>query len=54
MREIKSKGRMLKDLIEASEILVSPGIFDGYSARLVESRGTKVGPSQGLVCQNAT
>ena len=41
MREIKSKGRMLKDLIEASEILVSPVIFDGYSARLVESRGYK-------------
>ena len=47
MREIKSKGRMLKDLIEASEILVSPGIFDGYSARLVESRGYKSGAISG-------
>jgi 2-methylisocitrate lyase-like PEP mutase family enzyme len=47
MAETKSKGRMLRDLIEAPEILVSPGIFDGYSARLVESRGYKSGAISG-------
>ncbi|HAT34586.1 MAG TPA: carboxyvinyl-carboxyphosphonate phosphorylmutase, partial [Rhodospirillaceae bacterium] len=47
MAETKSKGRRLKDLIEAPEILVSPGIFDGYSARLVESRGYKSGAISG-------
>jgi len=47
MEEAKSKGRLLKDLIDAPEILISPGIFDGYSARLVESRGYKSGAISG-------
>jgi 2-methylisocitrate lyase-like PEP mutase family enzyme len=33
----------LRALIEAPEIVVMPGIFDGFSARLVESRGFKAG-----------
>ena len=36
-----SKGRRLKELIQSPEILVSPGVFDGYSARLVEKAGFK-------------
>ena len=47
MAVIKSKGRRLKDLIEAPEILLSPGLFDGYSARLIESRGFKSGAISG-------
>ena len=43
MADSNSKGRRLKDLIEAPDILISPGLFDGYSARLVESRGFKTG-----------
>lgn len=31
-----SKGAQLKALIDAPEILVTPGIFDGFSARVVE------------------
>jgi 2-methylisocitrate lyase-like PEP mutase family enzyme len=34
-----SRGRRLKELIQAPEILVAPGVFDGYSARLVEKAG---------------
>jgi 2-methylisocitrate lyase-like PEP mutase family enzyme len=34
-----SKGRQLRNLIEAPEILVTPGVYDGYSARLVERMG---------------
>ena len=33
----------LRELINAPEILVMPGVFDGYSARLVEQTGFKVG-----------
>ena len=33
----------LRSLIEAPEILVMPGIFDGYSARLVEQAGFPAG-----------
>ena len=34
-----SKGRQFKDLLEAREILVQPGIYDGYSARLAQKAG---------------
>ncbi|MCC7486761.1 MAG: isocitrate lyase/PEP mutase family protein [Burkholderiales bacterium] len=34
-----SRGRRLKELINAPGILVSPGVFDGYSARLVQKAG---------------
>jgi 2-methylisocitrate lyase-like PEP mutase family enzyme len=34
-----SKGARLKQLINAPEILVTPGIYDGFSARLVERAG---------------
>ncbi|GAC1653097.1 MAG: isocitrate lyase/PEP mutase family protein [Candidatus Dormibacteraceae bacterium] len=34
-----SRGRRLRDLIAAPAILVMPGVFDGFSARLVEARG---------------
>jgi 2-methylisocitrate lyase-like PEP mutase family enzyme len=36
-----SKGRQLRELINAPEILVTPGVYDGYSARLVEKAGFK-------------
>jgi len=34
-----SKGARLKRLINAPEILITPGIYDGFSARLVERAG---------------
>jgi 2-methylisocitrate lyase-like PEP mutase family enzyme len=36
-----SKGARLKQLINAPEILVTPGVYDGYSVRLVEKAGFK-------------
>ena len=44
---MESKGRRLKKLLEAPEILVSPGVYDGYSARLVQQRGFKSGAISG-------
>ncbi len=35
--------RKLRTLVEAPEILAMPGIFDGYSARLVEQAGFSAG-----------
>ena len=35
----QSKGRRLRALIEAREILVLPGVFDGFSTRLVRHAG---------------
>jgi 2-methylisocitrate lyase-like PEP mutase family enzyme len=42
-----SKGRQFKDLMNAPEILVQPGVYDGYSVRLVERAGFKVGAISG-------
>ena len=36
-----SKTRQFRELIEAEEILVQPGIYDGFSARLVQQMGFK-------------
>jgi 2-methylisocitrate lyase-like PEP mutase family enzyme len=42
-----SKGRQFKDLMNAPEILIQPGVYDGYSVRLVERAGFKVGAISG-------
>jgi len=42
-----SKGRQFKELINAPEILVQPGIYDGYSARLVERSGFRTASISG-------
>src|SRR3990172_29739 len=34
-----SKARELKQLLHAPEILITPGIYDGFSARLVQKMG---------------
>jgi 2-methylisocitrate lyase-like PEP mutase family enzyme len=44
---MESKGRQLRQLIDAPEILVTPGVYDGYSARLVERVGFKSGSITG-------
>ncbi len=38
-----SPGTQLRELVAAPEILVMPGVFDGFSAKLVESFGFKAG-----------
>ena len=42
-----SKGRQFKDLMNAPEILIQPGIYDGYTARLVERSGFKAASISG-------
>jgi 2-methylisocitrate lyase-like PEP mutase family enzyme len=44
---MESRGRQLRKLINAPEILVTPGVYDGYSARLVERMGFKSGSITG-------
>lgn len=50
---MKSKGRRLKELLEVPEVLVSPGIYDGYSTRLVRARGFKSGAIPAPDCRDA-
>jgi 2-methylisocitrate lyase-like PEP mutase family enzyme len=40
---MQNKSRALRELIAAPEILVMPGIYDGYSARIVARAGFKAG-----------
>jgi 2-methylisocitrate lyase-like PEP mutase family enzyme len=40
---MNNKSRSLRELIAAPEILVMPGVYDGYSARIVASAGFKAG-----------
>jgi 2-methylisocitrate lyase-like PEP mutase family enzyme len=40
---MESKGRRLKALIDAAGILVLPGVYDGFSARLLAASGFKAG-----------
>ena len=42
-----SPGQRLRELIEAPGILVMPGIYDGFSARLVEAAGFKAAAISG-------
>jgi len=42
-----SRGRQFKELMHAPQILVQPGVYDGYSVRLVERAGFKVASISG-------
>ncbi|OWT53725.1 isocitrate lyase/PEP mutase family protein [Candidimonas nitroreducens] len=44
---MESKGKRLKDLLHAPKILIAPGVFDGFSARLVEQLGFVAGAITG-------
>ena len=42
-----SKGKQFKTLIQAPEILIQPGVYDGYTVRLVEQAGFKTAAISG-------
>jgi 2-methylisocitrate lyase-like PEP mutase family enzyme len=42
-----SKGRQLKELLHSPQILIAPGVYDGFSARLVEKMGFKTASISG-------
>jgi 2-methylisocitrate lyase-like PEP mutase family enzyme len=44
---MKSKRRVLRELLAGARPLVSPGVYDGYSARLVEAMGFKTAATTG-------
>ena len=49
---MKSKKRMLRELLAGARPLVSPGVYDGYSARLVEAMGFKTAATTGSGLSN--
>jgi len=44
---MKTRGQIFRELLAAPEILVTPGIYDGFSARLVERMGFKTASISG-------
>jgi 2-methylisocitrate lyase-like PEP mutase family enzyme len=44
---MKSKGAQFKELITKPEILIQPGVYDGYSVRLIERAGFKTASISG-------
>lgn len=48
-----SKAKTYRDLINSGDFLVAPGVYDGYSARLVEQAGFKSAATSGAAIANA-
>jgi 2-methylisocitrate lyase-like PEP mutase family enzyme len=42
-----SRGKQFRELLKQPGIIISPGVFDGYSTRLVEAAGFKLGAISG-------
>lgn len=50
---IKTKAKQMRELINAQEVCVSPGIYDGYSLRLAEQLGYKTASTTGAGLVNS-
>ena len=44
---MQSKGEELKALINAPEVVITPGVYDGFTARLIERAGFKTATISG-------
>jgi 2-methylisocitrate lyase-like PEP mutase family enzyme len=42
-----SKGKQFKALINAPQLLIMPGVYDGYTARLAEASGFRAASISG-------
>lgn len=48
-----TKARRMRELLQGDELIVSPGVFDGYSVRLVEQAGFKTASTSGAAVANS-
>jgi len=53
MNETGTKVQAMRAMLKSGKIIVSPGIYDGYSARLVEKRGFKAANISGSAFSNS-
>jgi 2-methylisocitrate lyase-like PEP mutase family enzyme len=53
MSESKTKARRLRELLRDARPVVTPGIYDGYSARLVQKMGFKTAATTGAGLTNS-
>jgi 2-methylisocitrate lyase-like PEP mutase family enzyme len=50
---VASKARILRELLQHQRPLITPGVYDGYSARLVEAMGFKSAATTGAGLSNS-
>ncbi|WP_421952954.1 isocitrate lyase/PEP mutase family protein [Pelagibacterium sp.] len=48
-----TKAKRMRELLNGDELIVSPGVFDGYSVRLVEQAGFKTASTSGAAVSNS-
>jgi 2-methylisocitrate lyase-like PEP mutase family enzyme len=48
-----TKARRMRELLAGEDLIVSPGVFDGYSVRLVEQAGFKTASTSGAALANS-
>lgn len=53
MSTAQSKRSRYRELLRSGEFIVSPGVYDGYSVRLVERAGFKTAATSGAAISNA-
>jgi 2-methylisocitrate lyase-like PEP mutase family enzyme len=51
--DMTTKARVYRDLLNSDELIVSPGVYDGYSLRLVARAGFKTAATSGAAVSNA-
>ncbi|WP_375590293.1 isocitrate lyase/PEP mutase family protein [Hoeflea alexandrii] len=49
----KTKARIYREMLAGDQLIVSPGVYDGYSARLVEAAGYKTAATSGAAISNS-
>src|SRR5690606_37492581 len=50
---VKTKTQRMRELLAGDDLLISPGVYDGYSARLVAAAGFKTACTTGAGLSNA-
>lgn len=53
MKPEKTKARLYRELLAGPDLVVSPGVYDGYSARLVAAAGYKTAATSGAAISNS-
>jgi 2-methylisocitrate lyase-like PEP mutase family enzyme len=48
-----SRAQQLRDILARGDIIVAPGVYDGYSARLVEAAGFQTAATSGAAISNS-
>ncbi|MGD9942035.1 MAG: oxaloacetate decarboxylase [Burkholderiaceae bacterium] len=53
MKDRPTPARRYRELLASDELIVSPGVYDGYSARLVQAAGFKTAATSGAAIANS-